>query len=163
MGVCGSGKSTIGILLAEKLGYSFFDADEFHPQSNVDKMAGGQPLDDDDRRPWLMRLNEILHTCDRKGTHAVLACSALKQSYRDLLAEGLTDCRVVYLKGDYDTIYDRMASREDHFMTERMLHSQFDALEEPAIAMTLNIADEPEAIVAHIEEHLSKAWPIDEL
>jgi gluconokinase len=156
MGVCGSGKSSVGILLAEKMGYSFLDADDFHPQSNVDKMASGQPLNDDDRKPWLMRLNEILKEGNQAGNYAVLACSALKQSYRDLLSDGLVDCCVVYLMGDYDTIYARMTSREDHFMGARMLESQFAALEEPTDALTVSIADELEVIVANIEAQLNK-------
>lgn len=156
MGVCGSGKSTVGMLLAEKLGYSFFDADEFHPQENIDKMASGQPLNDEDRKPWLIRLNEKLKTCYAEKEYAVLACSALKQSYRDLLADGLDAFCVVYLQGDYDTIYARMTTREDHYMGAQMLTSQFEALEEPTDALVVNVADEPEVIVANIEKQLGK-------
>ena len=157
MGVCGSGKSTVGMLLAEKLGYAFFDADDFHPKENVDKMASGQPLNDDDRRPWLLRLNEKLKECNQTGNYGVLACSALKQAYRDLLSQDVGDCCVVYLQGDYDTIYERMNSREGHYMGARMLQSQFDALEEPTDALTLSIIDEPEEIALKIEAHLKKA------
>jgi len=154
MGVCGSGKSTVGMMLAEKLGYSFFDADDFHPQENIDKMASGQPLNDDDRKPWLMRLNEKLKACYAEKNYAILACSALKQSYRDMLADGLDEFCVVYLKGDYDTIYARMTTREDHYMGAQMLTSQFEALEEPTDALEVSVADEPEVIVANIAKQL---------
>lgn len=156
MGVCGCGKSTIGEMLAEKLGYDFFDADDFHPKANVDKMASGQPLNDDDRRPWLLRLNEKLKACYASGEYAVLACSALKQAYRDLLADGIEVCHFVYLKGDYDTIYERMTKRADHYMGARMLQSQFDALEEPTDALTVGIGGDPESILADVEAQLKK-------
>ncbi|MBT3602187.1 MAG: gluconokinase [Candidatus Latescibacteria bacterium] len=156
MGVSGSGKSTVGMLLAEKLGYSYHDADDFHPQENIDKMASGQPLNDEDRKPWLLRLNGMLKEASQTKNYAILACSALKQAYRDLLADGVDGCCVVYLKGDYDTIYERMASREDHYMGARMLESQFETLEEPTDALTVGIGDEPEAIVAQIEAQLNK-------
>ena len=157
MGVCGSGKSTVGELLAERLGYAYHDADDFHPPENIDKMASGQPLNDEDRKPWLLRLNEMLKEASQTKNYVVLACSALKQAYRDLLANGVDDCCVVYLKGDYDTIYARMTSREDHYMGARMLQSQFDALEEPTDALTVGIGEAPETIVAEIEEQLKKA------
>jgi gluconokinase len=129
MGVCGSGKSTVGSFLAEKLGCSFFDADNFHPKANVEKMARGGPLNDEDREPWLVRLNEKIAQCSVGGTSAVLACSALKESYRDILSKDIKDLSFVYLKGDYKTIYERMASRDGHFMGEDMVQSQFDTLD----------------------------------
>ncbi|MDA0711472.1 MAG: gluconokinase [bacterium] len=156
MGVCGSGKTTVGLLLAERLGYSFFDADDFHPKSNVEKMASGRPLNDEDRKPWLMILNEKLKACNRSGAYAVLACSALKQSYRDLLSSEVGACCVVYLKGDYDTIFERMNGREGHYMGARMLRSQFEALEEPVDALTLPIEADPEAITAQVVTYLEK-------
>jgi len=103
-----------------------------------------------------LRLNEKLKECNQTGNYAVLACSALKHVYRELLAQDVGDCCVVYLKGDYDTIYERMNSREGHYMGARMLQSQFDALEEPTDALTLSIVDEPEEIASKIEAHLEK-------
>lgn len=155
MGVCGSGKSTIGGLLADKLGCSFFDADDFHPQANVDKMARGEPLNDEDRRPWLMRLNEEMAQCSIAGKSAVLGCSALKESYRNILSKDIKNLVVVYLKGDYNTIYERMASREGHFMGENMVQSQFDTLEEPTDAIVTDIRESPEQIVSRIEAALA--------
>lgn len=156
MGVCGCGKSTVGELLAEKLGYPYYDADAFHPKENIDKMASGQPLDDNDRKPWLMRLNEMLKEADRTGEYAVLACSALKQIYRDMLSDGIVGCCFVYLKGDYEIIHGRMMQREGHYMGARMLQSQFDALEEPTDALTVNIENDPETIVADLITRLKK-------
>jgi len=150
MGVCGSGKSTIGSLLAEKLGCSFLDADVFHPQANVEKMSRGEPLNDEDRKPWLVRLNKEMAQCSTTGTSAVLGCSALKESYREILSEGISDLSVVYLKGDYNTIYERMSSRAGHFMGENMVQSQFDTLEEPTDAIVVDIKESPEAIVSQI-------------
>jgi gluconokinase len=150
MGVSGSGKSTIGEPLAERLGLPFFDADEFHPPENVAKMAAGTPLTDADRWPWLSLLNGKLK--DEKN--AVLACSALKQSYRDALAQGLADCRFVHLRGSLELIRARLAERKHRYMPASLLESQFATLEPPAAALTVDIAQPPERCVEQIIEKI---------
>ena len=146
MGVSGSGKSTIGKPLAERLGFPFFDADEFHPPQNVAKMAAGTPLTDADRWPWLALLNGKLK--DQKN--AVLACSALKQSYRDALAKGLADCRFVHLRGSLELIRARLADRKHRYMPASLLESQFATLEPPANALAVDIAQAPGRCVEEI-------------
>jgi len=135
MGVSGSGKSTVGALLAERLGVEFLDGDDYHPPANVAKMAAGQPLEDADRGPWLERLNAEL----RRRRSAVLACSALKAAYREVLARGV-DCRIVHLRGSIELIRDRMQSRRHRYMPASLLESQFAALEPPAGAIDIDIA-----------------------
>jgi gluconokinase len=132
MGVSGCGKSTVGKMLAEKLGWEFFDADDFHPPENISKMKAGIPLTDADRHPWLDRLSRLLRSEVATGRHPVLACSALRQVYRDTLLEGLTGFGIVYLRGDRELIASRLQSRSGHFMPAALLESQFSALEEPA-------------------------------
>jgi gluconokinase len=132
MGVSGCGKSTIARLLAEKLDWLFFDADDFHPEANIAKMKDGIPLTDADRQPWLERLSGLLRSEVAAERHPILACSALRQSYRDTLLRGLLGFRIVYLKGDRDLIASRMQNRSDHFMPAALLDSQFATLEEPA-------------------------------
>jgi gluconokinase len=150
MGVSGSGKSTIGALLAARLGWKFFDADEYHPPANVEKMKAGIPLDDDDRAPWLSRLNNIL----RSERNAVLACSALKQAYRERLVAGLPESRIVFLKGEKQLIQERLRQRQHKYMPASLLDSQFATLEPPADAIAVDIAQDPiacvEAIVARL-------------
>ena len=146
MGVSGSGKSTIGRPLAGRLGFPFFDADEFHPPENVAKMAAGTPLTDADRWPWLALLNGKL----REEKNAVLACSALKQSYRDALAQGLTDCRFVHLRGSIELIRARLADRQHRYMPASLLESQFATLEPPREAIVVDIAHAPERCVEQI-------------
>lgn len=132
MGVSGCGKSTIGKMLAERLGWVFHDADDFHPPANIEKMKSGIPLTDEDRRPWLERLSFLLRKEVVTGIHPVLACSALRQSYRDILLAGLPGFQIVYLKGDRKLIAARMNSRPGHFMPAALLDSQFATLEEPS-------------------------------
>lgn len=152
MGVSGSGKTTIGKLLAEKLNLPFFDADDFHPPENVETMKKGKPLSDNDRKPWLENLaHEIKEWNSKKG--AILACSALKKCYRQRLTSKSKDVQYVYLKGDMDTIFKRMKSRDDHFMPPELLNSQFEVLEEPFRAITVYINKPPEAIVREIVNH----------
>lgn len=149
MGVCGCGKTTVGRALADELGWAFLDADAFHPQANVAKMAAGIALNDDDRWPWLDRIAGELRALNERRRHAVLACSALKRSYRDRLARS-GELRWVHLKGDAATIEPRLASRSGHYMPPSLLASQFATLEEPADAIVIDIRLSIEAQVAQI-------------
>lgn len=149
MGVCGCGKSTVGAALARSLGWPFFDADDFHPPANVAKMAGGTPLTDDDRWPWLDRVADELRAVLARGGHAVLACSALKQAYRERLARA-GDVRFVHLAGDYATIAARLASRQHRYMPATLLDSQFAALEAPVDALVVDVAQPVERQIAQM-------------
>lgn len=146
MGVSGCGKSTIGAPLAARLGLPFLDADAFHPPGNVAKMAAGTPLTDADRWPWLELLNAKLH----EQKEAVLACSALKESYRRVLARGLADCRFVHLRGSLELIRARLAERKHRYMPASLLESQFAALEPPRDAIDVDVAQPPERCVEAI-------------
>jgi gluconokinase len=148
MGVCGCGKSTIGEALADSLGWPFYDADEFHPAANVAKMAAGQPLDDSDRWPWLDRIADELRQVLARGGHAVLACSALKEAYRERLRRA-GDVRFIYLKGDAPTIAARLAARTHKYMPSSLLPSQLATLEEPADAFVVDIR---EPVAAQVED-----------
>jgi gluconokinase len=139
MGVSGSGKTTLGKALAQKPGWDFFDADDFHPPDNIAKMAAGIPLSDLDRAPWLAALHDQLLSTLKEGRHPVLACSALKETYRTQLLEGMNGMAVIYLKGSYDLILSRISTREDHYMKPGMLQSQVDTLEEPKDASVLDV------------------------
>lgn len=127
MGVSGCGKTTIGRLLAERMGVPFADADAFHPQANIDKMAAGHPLTDEDRLPWLQKIGSWLH--DHRGSGAVATCSALKRSYRDILREGAPDVAMCHLDGPMQVAYVRVQSRMDHFMPASLMQSQYDTLQ----------------------------------
>jgi gluconokinase len=157
MGVSGSGKSTIAVKLAEALGWTFEDGDRFHPASNVAKMSTGHPLTDEDRRPWLQAIaNEIDKVC-RDGGHVVIACSALKRAYRDLLVHGRNDVRIVFLDGSQALIADRLAKRKGHFMPAGLLDSQFKTLEPPQInehPITVSIDATVDKIVQDIVDQL---------
>ena len=148
MGVSGCGKSTIGAMLAERLGWPFYDGDDFHPAANIAKMAAGVPLNDTDRADWLTALGDMIDKRNTAGAEGVLACSALKESYRGMLRRG--SVQFVYLKGNYETILRRMEMRGPHFMKPDMLQSQFAALEEPAEAVTLDVDQSPTEIVQKI-------------
>lgn len=150
MGVAGSGKSTVGQRLGEALGWPFIDGDDHHPPANVAKMSAGIPLDDEDRWPWLGRLHELMAEADREGRSVVIASSALKQRYRDMLTGELADMRVVYLRGDFDLLMERLSTRRGHFMKPQMLHSQMAALEEPQDALVLDVARPVDDIVAEV-------------
>jgi gluconokinase len=150
MGVSGCGKTAVGKLLAERLGWGFYDADDFHPPANIAKMASGIPLDDDDRAPWLAKLHDLISTCLRDDHPGVLACSALKERYRQILLANNDSTRIIYLKGSFELIQARMAARAGHYMKPSMLKSQFDALEEPENALTVDIAHPTDDIVREI-------------
>ena len=150
MGVSGAGKSTVGKLIAARLDCPFRDADSFHPKANIEKMASGQPLTDEDRWPWLRAIAAWIAEHRAAGTTCVVTCSALKRAYRDLLTGNQrADVRLVYLKGDIDLIAARLKSRTGHFMPPALLRSQFDALEEPRAdehAIAVPIDEMPEEI-----------------
>lgn len=150
MGVSGCGKSTVGQKIAERLGCAFRDGDEFHSDANRAKMHAGIPLNDEDRKPWLESIRAYMDETTRGGGSLVVACSALKQRYRDVLrgtaANGGTT-EFVYLKGDFDLLQGRLSARKDHFFNPNLLRSQFDALEEPTDAIVVDIALPPESIV----------------
>jgi len=156
MGVTGSGKTTVGRLLAESGGWALYDADDYHSAANVDKMRAGTPLTDDDRWPWLDRLNALLRAAQGRRESAILACSALKQSYRDRLQEGLNHVRWVHLKGDIELIRSRLQQRKGHYMNPALLQSQFDALEPPRDAIVVDVDDDPTALAQRVRAALAK-------
>ena len=158
MGVSGSGKSTIGEKLAERIGWRYEDGDRFHPASNVAKMSAGHPLTDEDRWPWLKAIAAEIDRACSAGKHIVIGCSALKRSYRDVLMQGRTDVRLVYLDGTQSLIADRLSHRKGHFMPPGLLISQFAALEPPTPderPVTVSIDAEVEVIVDRIISQLS--------
>jgi len=155
MGVAGSGKTTIGQLLAHQLKGPFYDGDDYHSSANVAKMASGIPLDDDDRAAWLASLAEVIRDGLERGENGVIACSALKETYRNVLCVDPVRVKFFYLKGDYDTLLERMWSRGEHYMKPAMLQSQFAALEEPADMPWLDVKLEPAEIVRRIMEHIT--------
>ena len=154
MGVSGSGKTTVGERLAQALGWPFYDGDQLHPPANVAKMQQGMPLTDEDRWPWLQALRTHIATWLQHGVSAVLACSALKQAYREYLVIDEAEVKLVYLKGDYDLIQERLVQRRGHFMPPGLLASQFATLEEPEQGVVVDIVHPPETIVALIREQL---------
>jgi gluconokinase len=156
MGVVGAGKTVVGQLLAAQLGWEFADADDYHSLANVEKIRHGVALNDEDRRPWLKRLREEITDWSFRGSSGVLACSALKRSYRDELTIG-PEVHFVYLKGSADLIAQRLRSRQGHFAGDQILASQFADLEEPETAVTVDIAQPVERIVAQIRERLGLA------
>jgi carbohydrate kinase (thermoresistant glucokinase family) len=158
MGVSGSGKSTVGPALAAELNWPFLDADTLHPPANVAKMASGIPLTDADRWPWFDRIVAEMRRYAAAGKNVVIACSALKQAYRDRLASG-GSLRVVYLKGDAETIAPRLAERRGHFMPLSLLASQFATLEEPDNAIVVDIREPVAAQVAAITRALREQLP----
>ena len=158
MGVSGSGKSTIADRLATRLGWRYEDGDRFHPPANVAKMSAGQPLTDEDRWPWLQAIADEIDRLAAAGQKAVVACSALKRSYRDILVHGRDDVRIVFLNGTQDLIADRLAARKGHFMPPGLLVSQFKTLEPPQPGerpITVSIDAPIEAIVDDIVSQLN--------
>ena len=159
MGVSGVGKTTVGRMLSEQTGWPFYDADEFHSPENVEKMRSGVALTDADRWPWLDRLNALLRDADQAGRSAVLACSALKQEYRDRLARDVKEIRWVHLEGSFELIKARMDARKGHYMTAQLLQSQFSALEPPVGALRVDVATDPATMVRDILERLTAIHP----
>ncbi|HET6328330.1 MAG TPA: gluconokinase [Planctomycetaceae bacterium] len=155
MGVTGTGKSTVGKLLAEQLGWTFVEGDDYHPAANVDKMRQGIPLDDEDRRPWLDAIRHRLDQAAEQSKNVVLACSALKHCYQDYLARHAADAiRFVYLLGSPELIRQRLAERKGHFMNPTLLASQFHDLEPPDHAIRVEINKSPPEIVSEIRGKL---------
>jgi gluconokinase len=157
MGVSGSGKSTIASMLAQRLHWVYEDADWFHPKSNIEKMHHGEPLNDQDRWPWLQAIADWIDATRRAGGHGVVACSALKRAYRDILIGDRRDVRLVFLKGDFDLIARRIAARADHFMPSTLLESQFATLQEPQAderPIVVSIAPHPREIVETVVSQL---------
>lgn len=159
MGVAGNGKTTVGSWLAEELGWNFLEGDDFHPQANIDKMSAGTPLNDDDRRPWLESLAAEIRSLQGRGESSVLACSALKRSYRDLLRAGDPSLFFIHLVADYETLLDRMKRRE-HFMPPALLRSQFDTLEDlesDELGVDISANAPPDQVVATAKAAISAA------
>lgn len=156
MGPAGSGKTTVGELLASQLKWEFADADNFHSPANIEKMSHGIPLHDEDRIPWLHSIREAMLQWDAESKNVVLACSALKRSYRELLQIN-SNVKLVYLKGSYELLRERLRSRTGHYAGEQILASQFADLEEPADAILIDAAQSPEQIVAEIRKGLALA------
>ena len=157
MGVSGSGKSTIGESVAKRLHWSYEDGDKFHPASNVAKMSAGEPLTDEDRWPWLQAIADEIDRLAASGARAVIACSALKRAYREILVHGRDDVRIVFLDGAQELIAERLAARKGHFMPPGLLDSQFRTLERPTPdegAVAVSIDAPVEAIVDDIVARL---------
>jgi gluconokinase len=154
MGVAGSGKSTIGKLLSQHTDWTFYDGDDFHPPANLDKMSRGIPLNEEDRQPWLLALQNLIDNLISQGKNAIIACSALKADYRKLIQGNHQNLVWVYLHGDYQQIYSRIKQRQGHFFSAAMLRSQFADLEEPETALKLDISENPKAIVEEILTYL---------
>jgi len=162
MGVSGSGKSTIAARLAERLGWTFEDGDRFHPASNVAKMSAGHPLTDDDRWPWLQAIAQEIDRVCRSGGHVVIACSALKRVYREVLVRGRDDIRIAFLQGSQALIAERLVRRKGHFMPPGLLDSQFRTLEPPDAGerpITVSIDAPVESIVEEIVRRIERENP----
>jgi gluconokinase len=155
MGVSGSGKTTIGKVLARQLSWTFLDADDYHPAANIEKMHRGVPLNDDDRRPWLQALRRRIEQACSQSENVVLACSALKHAYQEYLEQVAPDCvHYVYLRGSEELIRRRLAARTEHFMNPGLLHSQFETLEPPEHALQVDVSADPETVAAQIRQAL---------
>ena len=150
MGVSGTGKSTIGKLLSDRTGWDFADADDFHPPKNIKKMNRGIPLEDGDRLPWLKKLHEQISQTISENRSGILACSALKSQYRQILRGESDKVVFIYLAGDYDSIQARIQQRQGHFMNPDLLLSQFETLEEPEDALFIDVCLTPDRIIDEI-------------
>ena len=150
MGVSGSGKTTIGELLSKKTKWTFYEGDDFHPEKNVTKMKSGTPLTDEDRVPWLLAIREIIEKHLENNTSAIIACSALKASYREVLQRDDKRIHFVFLNGKKALIQSRLDKRKDHYMPADLLQSQFETLEDPDNALVVDIQLAPEEIVSQI-------------
>lgn len=155
MGVSGCGKTSVGQALSERVGWPFFDGDDFHPPANVAKMAAGFPLNDENRTPWLANLHDLIARHQAEGQSMLVACSALKEKYRQQLAAGNPGTVFVYLKGDFELIFARMQARAGHYMKAEMLRSQFETLEEPAEALIIDIGQPLETIIEVVLSQLN--------
>jgi gluconokinase len=156
MGVSGSGKSTVGRLLSDRLNCLFYDADDFHPSSNIIKMSRGIPLNDSDRLSWLLKLQKIIADDLKEQKSGVMACSALKERYRQIITGNRADKIIwIYLRGNYNTIYQRLQLRENHFLKANLLDSQFAILEEPKNALTIDIIVNPNMMVEQILQKIN--------
>ena len=155
-GVSGAGKTTLGQLLADELGWKFYEGDDFHSQANIDKMHAGVPLTDEDRRPWLESLRRLIERCLAAKENAILACSALKKSYRNYLRVS-EEVKFVYLRGSYELIANQLRQRHGHFMNPELLQSQFATLEEPEAGegvITIDLGRSPRELVDEIKNKL---------
>lgn len=155
MGVCGSGKTTVGRLLAERLGWAFHDGDDLHSEENVQKMTAGTPLTDQDREPWLASIGGVMRACHDAGDSAVVACSALRAAYRDTLRRYSAATEFVFLRGERAVLLERLRTRKDHFMPGDLLDSQLAALEAPRRAVVVDVNRPPDEIVTEIIRELS--------
>ncbi len=159
MGVSGSGKTTIAAMLAAGMGWPFADADDLHPQANVEKMHSGHPLTDEDRWPWLARVAALIDEWRTKRSSGVIACSALKQAYRRIIVGDRPDVALVYLRGGHDLVARRLTARQGHYMPASLLDSQFEALEEPGTdehPIVLDVGGTPAQIVADLIDRLEE-------
>lgn len=149
MGVCGAGKTSVGKAIAETYGATFIDGDDLHPRANILKMASGHPLNDEDRAPWLERIGDVFFSLQRRNLSGVIVCSALKKSYRDIIRKDNEGLIFVHLTGSMETILERMAARQGHYMKKEMVQSQFDTLEVPG-------SDEQDVVSVSIEKPLDE-------
>lgn len=159
MGVSGAGKSLVGKRLATELEWSFYEGDDYHPRNNIEKMSQGMPLTDADRAPWLRALHGLIGDLVARDESAILTCSALKRAYREQLRHGYQDVRIIYLRGSYELIRQRLKKRQGHFMNAALLASQFEVLEEPDVSeesLTVEVSQSPKAIVASIVRMCSR-------
>ncbi len=159
MGVSGAGKSAVGERLAKRLGWTFLDGDDFHPQSNLQKMSAGIPLNDADRRPWLLAIRRRIDRLEASDTSAIIACSALKKTYRRKLLEETRDTRLVYLRGSRELIGKRLSQRREHFFNPVLMATQFETLEEPDDALVVDVDQTLESVVGEIVRGLGLVSP----